>query len=189
MKTEADLTDFLWAFVWVTGYKAHFVPKQLVMGIVQDLTSREHEEEGAGEVFEIKGVDAGFVDRPGMIMVDRPVEKIKIDTFHLDIPSQDFQYFGKKLLKAELRQLPDGQKYYKIHGWLHCVVFTPDQRDLVLKTMAEMYPEVESKAEKADKEFSRRMREINKNGVKVVSHRDKESPHVKRVRKPKGKPN
>jgi DNA-binding sugar fermentation-stimulating protein len=68
-------------------------------------------------------------------------------------------------------------------------VFTPDQRDLVLKTMAEMYPEVESKAEKADKEFSRRMREINKNGVKVVSHRDKESPHVKRVRKPKGKPN
>jgi hypothetical protein len=157
----------------------------VVAAIIQDLTTREHEEEGAGEVVDVSGTDTGWCDRPGMIMVDRPIEKIKIDTFHLDIPSQDFQYFVRKLIDAPERTTPDGQKYYKIHGWLHCVVFTPDQRDIVLQTMAEMWPEVEAKADKADKEFSRRMREINKNGVKVISHRDKESPHVKRVRKPK----
>lgn len=184
MKTD-DLTDFLWAFVWVTGYKPHFVPKKLVTSLVGDLTTREHEEEGAGEVYEVRGVETGGCDRAGMIMVDRPYEKIKIDTFSLEFPSQDFEHFMLRLFKAPERKFQNGDRYYKIHGWLHCVMFTPEQRDLVLKAMEEMLPAVREKADAADKEFSRRMREINKDGVKVISHRDKESPHVKRVPRPK----
>ena len=182
MKTD-DLSGFLWAAVWVTGYKVHFVPKQFVHGLIEDLTSREHEEEGAGEVYEVKGVESGFCDRPGMIMTDRPIERIKIDTFPLDIPSQDFEYFMRKLIKAQERTLPTGEKYYKIHGWLHCVMFTPEQRDMVLTAMEEMLPEVRVKAEEADDEFSRRIAEINKGGEKVISVRDKNCPHIKRIPK------
>jgi hypothetical protein len=180
MKTD-DLTDFLWAFVWVLGYKPHFVPKSLVMGLIQDLAGREHEEEGAGEVYEIKGINRGGCDRPGMVMVDRPFEKIRIDTFDLELPSQDFEYFANKLFKTHERKLPTGERYYKIHGWMQCVMFTPEQRDMVLKAMEEMLPDVRKRADDADREFSRRLREINKDGVKVISHRDKESPHVKQL--------
>jgi hypothetical protein len=188
METEADLSDFLWAFVWIAGYKVHFVPKKLVADVISDLQNREHEEEGAGEIVELKGVESGWCDRPGMIMTDRPIEHIRIDTFTLDIPSQDFQYFARKLQKAQERRFPSGEKYYKIHGWLHCVVFTPDQRKLLLQTMKEMWPGVHERAEAADKEFSRRMRELNKadpEKPKVISHRDKESPYIKKIPKPK----
>jgi len=183
---ETDLTGFLWARVHILGYKVHFVPKSLVPDIVADLQSREHEDPLAGEVEEIEGVDHGGCDRPGMIMTDRPWETIKIDTFRLEIPTQDFEYFAKKLFKAPARKGPSGSTYYKIHGWIHCVVFTQEMRDLVLGAMAEMLDEVRERADAADREFSRRLRVLNENSpVKVISHRDKESPYVREVKVPK----
>lgn len=174
MKTD-DLTDYLWAFVWVTGYKPHFCPKKLANGLLADLSGREHDTPGDGLIFKVEGTDSGGIDLPGMCMVDRPYEEIKIDTFKLSIPSQDFTHFVRALFEAPERMFADGEKYYKIHGWMHCIVFTPEQRDMVLKAMEEMLPEAARKAEEADREFSRRMEEINRDGVKVISHRDKYS--------------
>lgn len=184
MESE-DLSGFLWAFVYVSGFKGHFVPVSLVPDIIADMQSRTDEREGAGELIKLKGVVDGGCDRPGMVMTDRPWETIKIDTFSLEFPTQDFEYFVEKLYSAPERKAPSGASYYKIHGWRHCVVLTPEMRDLVLEAMEEMLPEVQDRAAEADKEFSRRLREINKGGVKVISHRDKESPYVHEVRVPK----
>lgn len=187
MKTE-NLQEELWAFAWVGGYKPHFVPRRLTAALVSDLEERARAKnydtnyEGGSKV---EPRADGCIDLPGMCMVDRPYEEIKIDTFKLSIPSQDFSVFVAELAHAPLRKFADGQEYYKIHGWRVCVVFTPQQRDMVLQAMEEMLPAAKERCDAADKEFSRRMREINKDGPRVISHRDKESPHVKRVSAPK----
>ena len=186
MKTE-NLQEVLWAYVWVPAYKPHFVPKRLAAALVADLQERcrqDHPEHVSEDVI-LEARDEGGIDLPGMIMMDRPIEHIKIDTFKLAMPSQDFTEFLRELALAPKRMFAGGQEYYKIHGWRVCMVFTPEQRELMLKAMEEMLDDVEKRAEAADKEFSRRLREINKDGVRVISHRDKESPHVKRVAAPK----
>jgi hypothetical protein len=181
-----NLENELWTWVSMPGYKGHYCPKKLAAALAADLTNRRDRDHADCEGdAEIAPANEGGIDLPGMCMVDRPIEKIKIDTFTLSIPSQDFGEFARELLYVHKRTFADGQEYYKIHGWRACVVFTPEQRDLVLKAMDDMAKEVKERADTADKEFSRRMREINKNGPVVVSHRDKESPYVKRVPVPK----
>lgn len=185
MKTE-NLQDELWAWVEHPGYKGHYCPRKLAAPLLAELGNRRNrdypERGGDGK---IEPISEGGIDLPGMIMVDRPIEKIKIDTFTLSMPSQDFHEFFRELKFVHKRAFADGQEYYKIHGWLQCVVLTPEQRDLVLQAMADMLPDVLRRGEEADKEFSRRMRELNKGGAQVISHRDKESPYVKRVPAPK----
>jgi hypothetical protein len=178
MKTE-DLQDKLWAWVSMPGYKGHYCPKKLAAALAADLTQRRDRDhpECEGE-FSIEAVEDGFIDLPGMCMVDRPIEKLKIDTFRLEIPSQDFGEFLWELAHVHKRVFADGQEYYKFHGWRACVVVTPEQRDLLLQSMTDMLPQVKERAEAADREFSRRMDEINKGGVKVLSHRDKYSKNA-----------
>jgi hypothetical protein len=186
MKTE-NLEDNLWAFAWVGGYKPHFVPKRLTAALVAELEmrqQRDYPECGGEGSTQVEPRESGVIDLPGMCMVDRPHEEIKIDTFKLSIPSQDFKVFLRELALAPKRKFSDGQEYYKIHGWRVCVVFTLQQRDLVLHAMEEMLNSAEKRGNDADEEFSRRMAEINKDGPRVISHRDKKSPYVKKVPKP-----
>lgn len=179
MKTD-DLQSELWAWVTMPGYKGHYCPRKLAGALAVDLTNRrdrdypEHDGEAA-----ITPVSEGMIDLPGMIMTDRPIEKIKIDTLALSIPSQDYAEFARELKFVHKRVFADGQEYYKIHGWRVCVVFTPEQRDLVLGAMADMLPGVKERAEAADREFSRRLDQANeKGGALVVSHRDKYSKNA-----------
>ncbi len=190
MKTE-NLQEELWAFVFVPGYKGHYCPRALAASLNADLEARRQRDHADADGDpDMKSVIEGGIDLPGMIMVDRPIEKIKIDTFTLSIPSQDFAEFTRELAFVHKRVFADGKEYYKIHGWLQCVVFTPEQRDLVLNAMREMLPAVKERAEKADREFSRRMDEINRGGVQVLSHRDKYSKNApKRVPVPKKEDN
>jgi hypothetical protein len=186
MKTE-DLQSELWAYVRVPAYKAHYCPRKLAAPLAAALETRwknDHSDED-GPV-NIDPCNEGMIDLPGMIMIDRPMEKLKIDTFTLHIPSQDYWEFARELGFVHKRVFGDGQEYYKIHGRSTCVVFTPEQRDLVLAEMKAMLPDVKKRAEEADREFSRRMDKLNEGEVRVVSARDKYSKNApKRVPAPK----
>jgi hypothetical protein len=186
MKTE-DLQSELWARVHVSTYKDHYCPRKLAAALLTDLQARgERDHHDYDDESHIEPCSEGGIDLPGMIMTDRPIEKVKIDTFTLSIPSQDFREFARELAFVHKRVFSDGQEYYKIHGWRMCVVFTPEQRDMVLAEMQRMLPEVEARADAADREFSRRMDEVNKGGVRVLSARDKYSKNApKRVPAPK----
>lgn len=166
-----ELDDASWVRVMMGGYKTHFCPSGMTAGLIADLTAR-----GAEGSPQTDGVLQGLIDLPGMIMQDRPLERIEIDGFTLIVPSQDFTYFMDELAnKAPLRKFADGQEYHKIHGWMVCVVMTPAQRERVLARMEELLPEAKKRGDEADEEFSRRIAEINKGGTKVVSWRDKKN--------------
>lgn len=186
MKTE-NLQDVMWAWVEHPGYKGHYCPKKLAGSLLADLQKRrDRDYPHKGGDGNIEPVDEGGIDLPGMIMADRPIEKLKIDTFTLSIPSQDFAEFTRELGFVHKRVFSDGQAYYKIHGWMQCVVFTPEQRDLVLTEMKAMLPDVKKRADEADKEFSRRLDVLNAGEVKVISARDKHSKNApKRIPAPK----
>jgi hypothetical protein len=166
-----ELEDATWVRVMSGGFKTHFCPSGMAGALIADLAARGAEGEAKTD-----GVLEGLIDLPGMIMMDRPLERIEIDGFTLIIPSQDFTYFVDELAnKAPVRKFADGQEYHKIHGWMVCVVMTPAQRQAVLEKMDELLPEASRRGDEADDEFSRRMSEINKDGVKVVSMRDKKN--------------
>lgn len=185
MKIE-ELEERLWTFLLVPGFKGHFCPRSLVGGMLSDLQARVSPEYD-GCILEPR--EGGIIDLPGMIMIDRPMERIRIDTFDLDIPSQDSRHFAMELYGGPKRKLGDGREYYKIHGGYVCMVLTVEQRDLVLTEMNRMLPEAKKRGEQADAEFSRRMRTLREKGVDVISHRDKEDPRVRRVRRPRKEKN
>lgn len=174
MKTEL-LCDSLWASVYVTGYKIHYAPRALVAGLVTDLELRQSLEYPSSSDCEtiIKEEKDGLLDLPGMCMIDRPMERIIIDTFKVIIPSQHFRFFYDKLNDSNEQTLKDGRKCYKMHGWLSSVVFTRDQRAMVLQEMKEMMPRVDKRVLIADEEFNRRVKELYKE--RLITIVDKKS--------------
>lgn len=173
-----DLSGSLWGFMLSSGWKGHFCPTSLMAELIEDSNRRGH------ELGILEQASKGFIDMPGMIMTDRSHETIRIDTFDLTIPTQDYEYFYMELKKGPKRKFPSGQEYYKIHGWLVCVVFTPEQRDMILAAMKERLENgVKERAKAEDEEFTRRIQSINSDGVKIISPRDRDSlkDHVKKV--------
>jgi hypothetical protein len=159
-------------------FKAHYCPQSLVGGLVSDIESR------GGSVSEVKEINEGGMDLPGMIMSDRPWEDLMIGDFKFSVPSQDFEYILDELQRVETRKFSDGQEYFKIHGSYQCLVLTPEQRDTLLETMYDMLPDVRKRSEEADEEFSRRLALARDRGAKVISARDKKDPRVVRVTDP-----
>lgn len=159
-----DLQEHTWAFVlFGGGYKAHLCPRELVGDLIADIELR------GGETGETRGTSQGLIDLSGMIMKNRPLEEIDLGGFKLIIPSQDFAHFLAKLEQVTIRKFAGGKEYFKIRGWMVCVVFTPAQRLDALRIMETLLPDATRRCEEADTEFERRLGEINKDKVRVVS--------------------
>ncbi len=152
----------LWVATRFGNLKWHYGPKRLAHGLL---------EEGGADIenVEMRPADEGLIDLPGMIMMDRSYQKIKVDTFRLVIPTEDFEHFYDELVVAPLRKFKTGEEYHKLHGWVACVMFTPQQHEALGDVMEEMLPDVRHVAEKEAREFSRRIAQINRDDVKVVA--------------------
>lgn len=95
----------------------------------------------AADIFERGGGDCefttaaeAFIDLPGMILADRKIATFFIQGFAVSFPNNEVEYFMNRLLESPERVSRD-VKYYKLHGWLHCLVLTPDMRDELLLDM------------------------------------------------------
>ena len=161
-----NLGSSSWVCVLFTGFKAHFCPRDLVGGLIADIESRD------GETNKVEEVSEGAIDLPGIVMADRPWEVLEVCGLRLSIPSQDFEHFMAKLETAPERRFANGAKYHKIHGWLQCVVFTPEQRETALRAMNKMLPEARKRCDDADKEFLKRMDKVNEGRLRAVSWRE-----------------
>lgn len=169
-----NLSDSSWVRVMVPGFKLHFCPAEMADDLVTDLIERVADHSVSRSDVQVEGAVGGLIDLPGMIMMDRPIEKFDIDGFTLEIPSQDFWFIVGELERgAPLRTFASGHKYHKIHGWMVCVVMTPEQRTDLLARMEKETPDIQERAAKADEEFSLRLKQINKDTVRIVSWRDK----------------
>jgi hypothetical protein len=169
-----NLSDSSWVRVFVPGFKVHFCPADMANDLKADLVDRMSDQSVRESDVEVESSLSCLIDLPGMIMMDRPVEKFAIDDFTLEVPSQDFWYvMGELDRAAPLRTFASGREYHKIHGWMVCVVMTPDQRADLLKRMEKQLPDIQQRAAEADEEFSLRLKQINKDTVRVVSWRDK----------------
>jgi hypothetical protein len=155
-----------WALVLFEGYKTHFCPSELVGDLIADIGAR------GGNAYELQETDTGGADLPGIVAADRHWEDILVDGFKLGFPSQDFEYFMAELGSSPVRKFANGREYHKIHGWLHCIVLTPEQQAFVLKAMVEMLPEVRQRAEEENKRFLEAIDRANKDRLRVVSWRE-----------------
>lgn len=145
------------------GWKVHWCPTALLPGLMEDSVARAHGE-GAFE-----SVTKGFIDLPGMILQDRAIETLKLEGFTLRIPSEDFEHFYDSLKEKKVRKFNDGREYFKIHGWLHCVVFTPELRDACLELMRNKLTAAKKRGEDDRARFRSAIAKVNADGVKVIS--------------------
>ena len=158
--------DTLWVAVRLKNLKWHYCMKRLAYELIEDVGVDD------GTEVEMQPVNEGLIDNPGMIMADRSYQNIKIDTFRLVIPTEDFEYFYDKLCEAPTRRFRSGDEYHKIHGWLACVMFTRDQREMIVEAMKEIIPEVRLAAEEEILEFNKRLLRVRENGGRVVSGKE-----------------
>lgn len=165
MKTD-NLSAGSWALIQFDGFKFHFCPSELAGDLIADIEAR------GGPALKLEGVDHGVIDLPGIVLANRSWEDIQIGGFTLGFPSQDFEHFMAELEYSPVRKFTSGREYHKIHGWLHCVVLTPEQRKAVLKVMAEMLPEACKRAEEENRLFLEAMDRVNKDKLRAASWRE-----------------
>ncbi len=158
--------DTLWVAVKLKNLKWHYCMKRLAYELIEEIGVDEE------TTVEMQPTTEGFIDNPGIIMADRSYQNIKIDTFKLVIPTEDFEYFHGKLKEAPVRRFRGGDEYHKIHGWLACAMFTRDQQEMLVEAMGHILPEVRAAAEEEFLEFNRRLSRIRENGGRVASGKE-----------------
>jgi hypothetical protein len=146
-----------WATIQCDGWKTHVCHESMIPVILEDIGVREPD---ALKDVIITSTDKGFIDLPGMVSMDRTYQKIEVDGLELEMPTTDFEYFLEMLRNCAVRSAGK-QKFYKIHGWLHCVVLTPLQRYDILEEMASMLPGVRTAAEKERLDLDKKIKSVN----------------------------
>lgn len=188
----------LWKVLAFDGYKVHVCPQWLVTALGNDLRKRNDVKQ-RGELT-IGGVDADkaeekfvattSIDEPGIVCVDRPWMSFPIDGLVVEIPCEDVMMFRLQLENLKPRYFQryeahekvdgieakgtdeEGLTYYKLHGWLSCIVLSPyDRYDLLEALKAkEAEAEAQSAAFYANRKLpSQVLREANAaaNGIPV----------------------
>ncbi len=155
--------------------KAHYIPESLYKDIVDELYTRY-----LRKPFVEYDKDQAIFDVGGMVMQDEEWLSWITPPKDLMVTMRvtHFQYAYDELLQLEEREV-NGQKYYKLHGWLHCIVLTPAQRAFLLREWGIQAQLIKEKSLLANLEFERRMAEINKDRQVII--------HQPRVDIPKGK--
>lgn len=145
--------------------KAHFIPESLYQDIVDELYTRYLQ-----KPFVEYDKDQAIFDIGGMVMVDEEWLSWITPPKDLQITMRvtHFQYAYDELLELKEREV-NGKKYYKLHGWLHCIVLTPEQRNYLLQEWGKMAESIKEKALLANLEFDKRLAEINKDKEVIIS--------------------
>lgn len=117
-----------WSYFRFAQAKGHFVRENLRAQLLEEATERKF-----GFEAEDRDVTEGGIDLPGMIWVHRGFEVIELPGgLKFSLPYSDAIFFMKELENAPLRSFKDGTVYYKLHGWLSCIIMNPFERDYLL---------------------------------------------------------
>ncbi len=113
-----------WTLIEFSGAKPHLSSAALCSPVIDDLDIRVG---GQSRCTQLEP-GAVHIDQGGAMLVDRTYQTVTFDGLELRVPTTELAYFLQELRAAQVRETNDIQ-YYKLHGWLHVVVLTPEQRD------------------------------------------------------------
>ena len=143
-----------WSIIRFAIAKGHFVSEALRTPVLEEGVERKF-----GFVSE-KPLEEGGMDLPGMVFTDRGWEDIDLPGgLKFSFPYSDFAIFFHTLQELHPRKFKSGETYYKLHGWLTCLVLTPGERDFLLEYMKTNLARV---ADEYEKETARIMARLEK---------------------------
>lgn len=123
----------------------HFVSSDLKDKLIEDIYAR----------FNIKThleveKDSGFyIDYPGMIDANRPIEKIDVSGLLIEIPSENVCLALMEHSKWKVRKFSDDSKYHKLHFYpKRCLVLSPKEYKLLSTKLKEIAVVSEERAAK-----------------------------------------
>lgn len=128
-----------WKILTFEGAITHLCCIGLEHDIINDMVARGCKLEKS------KSTKTFNIDMPGMICIDRPWETFMFRGLTLKIPSEDILMFMVNLEALQVRQL-NNKSYYKLHGFLRCLVLTATQRDGLLRLLKLRCATAEQKA-------------------------------------------
>ena len=128
--------------------KLHIVPHELVATVVADLKGR-----GSPYVTQNPIAECGF-DYPGMVHMDDVWYDFPLDGLVAQFSARSFEGMLKQLRELSKRTAPSGLWYFKLHGYLNCLVLTPKDRVRLLDSMTSKLQEALAQAELENRRFN-----------------------------------
>jgi hypothetical protein len=144
-----------WSFLNFEHAKIHVVPNFLLADVIADLEARNH------PLIKSKLAKSVFIDLPGMISFERPVETIKLDLLNINIPSEDVEYFAFNLKDLKQRVFSSKKTYFKLHGFLICIVLSDEQKELFQASLEQIRQQSNLRAEQHFEETQKRFNKPN----------------------------
>jgi hypothetical protein len=157
-----------WVQIHLPDWKGTFISQALLTQLLKDYELRGHPLHPPTLQ---KSVNEGALDRPGMCFADRKWVDVPVeDGFRLSFPNSDAEYFYDELRNLEARTFPNGEVYYKLHGWIHCVVLNLEQRMAVLRYLEANMEAIRKVAAEENARFDEAMGQISKASQGKVIH-------------------
>lgn len=137
-----------WRFIVWRGCKGQYIPPQLFKQLEDEFRERLGRHDPPEELCvdhddHDKERDEAAIDLPGMIRMDRGWWSCDLDVGRVSFPVLDVRDLRRQLVTLPLRTFKDGTEYYKLHGWLMCVVLTPQHRDVILQALKDDWDSIE----------------------------------------------
>ena len=118
--------------------KTHTAPGCLLADLIDDLRKRGHEPapilrppcDGDVEIeyrSPVLRTRMWCLDMGGMVCTDEPWITVRVDNLPIEVRACDVRDHVQRLARYEVRRFSSGRAYYKIHGWMHCIVLLPRQ--------------------------------------------------------------
>lgn len=130
----------MWHLLAFHGAKWHVCPEELVRHIMDDLEVR-----GCSGTVARTRVQDFCLDHGGPLWMGRSYQEVEIDGLRIEVPVAELAAFVAQLRRLPPREIND-RPYYKLHGYVHCIVLTPAQRDALLQTWTRALQTVEVQA-------------------------------------------
>jgi hypothetical protein len=132
----------------MTKAMTHMVPGSLRNDLVADMTNRDCPpmalRDNDPEWAAIKRVRSYGLDTGGMGYVDEPYVGFRLHNLTLEFLCSSVLFFLLRARKYTERRFASGRPYYKHHGSVHCMVFTPAQHRLYLAKLEALLPDAEA---------------------------------------------
>lgn len=130
-----------WLFIHAEGHKVIWASPEVVEHVKDTLAKRN------ASISSEEEREAAWVDRPGMVLVDRNIWSINVDGLQIDIPASDFDSFLEQVRAHKDDAGFNGdndasRKYRSVYGWLHVIAMTQGQYDALYEAMLDAAPAV-----------------------------------------------
>lgn len=165
------MTKWKWLKDESLNWLPHAVPVDLSNDLETDLNERgETKNFEFSSIWVSQPIEKFAIDLPGMIMIDRHMRSLTIEGLEISIPSEDWANFLNMLHLLPERKFQSGEAYYKLHGYLRCLVLSPEHRQQMIAAMVGQLEDAEKEAEEDLQRFTAKLEEVNQQGpFKVLS--------------------